>query len=189
MNFWHLLNPVEWLKSTIKWIRRPNPKFYFEQKLSKNNENEYCHFRINTSANNSPGWFFRLGINNHGKTAIFNSNVLVEKIEVLNSNENMLASSSTSFFLHWANENSDESRNIYSRTAVFLDLLFTIEGETNIFIYHKNKHSGAGINNCLPAGSYMIHLKLLGDNILPRKQKVFVKFNGLINGVEIKLID
>lgn len=80
MEFISLLNPIELIKSFIKWIKKPNPVFSFEYMLSIKEENQYCQRRTIPSAKNLPGWFFRLGVNNKGKTPIIDANVLVEKI-------------------------------------------------------------------------------------------------------------
>lgn len=167
---------------------RPKPDFSFEQKLSINEENQYCQYRINTSARNLPGWFFRLGVNNKSKTQITDANVRVEKIMKIDDRGNESLYNNNPFFLHWANENSDNSRTIYKNTPVFVDLLFTIKGEENAYIYYKNKHMGAGVNNRLFVGKYIVYIKLLSNDIDPLIQKIYVEVNGIFDGVKIELI-
>lgn len=188
-------NEMEWLslllgpiKTLWTWNKRPKPIFEFEYRLSKTEENPYCQFRRNTTAD-LPGWFFRLGINNKGETTIPNANVMVEKINSIDETGKETQFSSAPFFLHWANENTDNSRNLYQDTPVYIDLLYSVESKKDAFLYCKSKHEGAGIRRFLPIGIFLIHLKLVGDNIKPLKQRVKVSVNGGWETIVIQLID
>jgi len=88
------------------------------------------------------------------------------------------------------------SRNIYNDTPIYLDVIFTVKGYNLSFICHKSKHSGAGIISQLNEGEYKFVIKLLGENIMPLKKELFIKFGGrwdnLIMGwseEEIKIIE
>lgn len=176
MEWLSLINPIFWLEKLIGWHKRPLPVIKFEHKKEKVSENNYCHFRFNITTRRY-SWFFRLGIDNLGKTPIRNADVRVEKIEKVFPKENVPISG-TPFFLHWANENTDNSRMIYPNTPVYIDMVFTNEGWNQIFLFHKQKHTEAGIKNTLAPGKYLITVKLLGENISPLERKLIIESNG-----------
>lgn len=187
MEWLSLINPLFWFEKFFDWYRRPMPIVRFEHKMEKVPENEYCHFRfdINTQRH---GWFFRLGIDNLGKIPIRNADVRVEKIEKIFSEEKVTISG-TPFFLHWANENTDNSRMIYSNTPVYIDVVFTGEGQNRIFLFSKQKHTEAGIKSALAPGKYLITVKLLGENISPLERKLFVESGGNWEKLNMYLLD
>lgn len=176
------LNPIE---KIIDWLKRPRPKIKFEYLLSVDNENNYCHLRRNTSFENKPSWWFRIGINNNGKKRIEECDIRVEKIEQINQSRSRKIISTSPFFLHWANENTDNSRSIYPDTEVFCDVVFTVEGYSKMFIHHKGKHSGAGIPSVLNPGKYIFSVKLLGANISPIKKELWMDFDGKWNNLKM----
>lgn len=145
----NLINPIQWIEKIMQWHGRPKPEIKFEYLLSANNKNDYCHLIPNISFSRNLSWWFRIGINNRGKRRIEECDVRVEKIEQINEDGSRKTVSTSPFFLHWANENTDNSRSIYFDTEVFCDVAFTVDGYDKIFIFHKEKHSGAGIQNTL----------------------------------------
>jgi hypothetical protein len=178
MDYFNLLNPVELIKFILNWIGRPKPEIKFEYLLLiGEKENAYCHIRINNSFNNKESWFFRIGIkNNSGKQLIENADVRMEKIERINNGIKTIVFN-TPFFLHWANDNTDGSRNIYPGTEEFLDVVFTVKDFNKFFIFYKSKHNISGIINNLPAGKYIFTVKLLGKNINPVEKRILINFN------------
>ena len=159
----NLINPIYWIQKILNWRKRPKPEIRFEYLLSTEPENNYCHYRYNATTGGH-SWFFRIGICNTGKTPIQNADVRVEKIERVFPNERVFISG-TPFFLHWANENTDNSRNIYPDTPVYVDLIYTAQGKPQIFLFSKHKHAGAGVRTILAPGNYLITIKLLAENI------------------------
>lgn len=186
MEWLNFLNPIEWLKLFRNWLNRPKPEITFEYLLSQDNENEYCHLRRNVSFNNKMSWFFRVGVHNRGKQKIEEADVRVEKIEKEKNGTYKIICSSP-FFLHWANDTTDSSRIIYPHTPEFLDVVFTVQDYNNFFVYHKSKHSVAGIPSLLPSGKYKFTIKLLGKNINPFQKVFLVNFNGNWEELRIKL--
>jgi len=175
----------------IKWIwngwTAPRPEITFEYSLSKLKENDYCHFRFNTTYN-AESLFLRLGINNLGKKRIEDADVRIEKIEIVDSEGNRQKVNSSPFFLHWANENTDNSKSIYPKTPVFIDFLFTVNGRPGMaFIYYKVKHAGAGIKEFLTPGKWIVTVKLLGANISPHERQIAVDFNGVWDQLKMSL--
>lgn len=47
---------------------------------------------------------------------------------------------------------------------------------------------GAGVNNRLPVGKYIIYIKLLSNDIDPLIQKVRIEINGIFDNIKIELI-
>src|SRR3989338_5203202 len=152
------LIPIE---RVLDWFGRPRPEIKFKYLLSTDKENGYCHLRRNTSFDSKLSWWFRIVINNVGKRRIEECDVRVEKIEQL-INETQKTVSTTPFFLHWGNENTDDSRSIYPNTEVFCDVVFTVNGYSKVFIHHKMKHSGAGIPSALDPGKYIFRTYAFG---------------------------
>jgi len=188
MDFFSFVNPTHWIEKAIYWLKRPKPEVKFEYLLSVDNENNYCHLRRNPSFNGKFCWFFRVGIDNKGKQRIEECDVEVEKIErVIDSGPNKTIISSP-FSLHWANENTDNSRSIYPDSEVFCDVVFTVEGYDKVFIYHKSKHAGAGVPSMLDAGKYVFSIKLLGANIPPVKKQIQVGFDGHWDNLKMVLM-
>lgn len=185
------LTAVGWTPKIFTTIRdflgRPRAAFEFEYGLNRVNENAYCHYRLHVQSR-VPGWFIRLGVRNRGGIAILNSDVRVEGIDLLDQEGNVQSFSSTPFFLHWANENTDNSRHLYPDTPVYVDLVFTAQGREEGFVFSKDKHAQAGITTRLPIGTYIFHLKLLGQNIQPVNQKVKVQVNGRWDDIRVELL-
>ena len=186
------LTAVGWIpkifNSAMSFLGRPRVVFEFEYGLEVLNENAYCHYRLHVGQSRTPGWFIRLGVRNRGTIPVLNSDVHVEKIEVLDGQGNSRSFFSTPFFLHWANENTDNSRHLYPDTPVYVDLVYTIEGREEAFIFSKGKHARAGIATRMPVGTYIFHIKLLGPNIQPVNQKVKVEVNGRWDGIKVELL-
>lgn len=176
MEWLNLINPIYWFQLFSGWIKRPRPIIKFEFKAQNEVENDYCHCRYNIDTGGL-SWFFRLSINNLGKTPIRNADVRVEKILRVFPDEK-IAITGTPFFLHWANENTNDSRIIYPETPVFVDMVYTNQGNSQIFIFNKQKHAQAGIKNNLAPGKYLITIKLLGENISPIERVVEVESYG-----------
>ncbi|MEK7117429.1 MAG: hypothetical protein AAB861_01505 [Patescibacteria group bacterium] len=185
-NLLDLINPLHWVEEIVKWFKRPQPEIKFEYLLQTESENNYCHYRYNNDTGKC-GWFFRLGINNTGKTLIRNADVRVERIERVFQNEKVSISGSP-FFLHWANENNDNSRSIYPNTPVYIDIVHTAQGVSQVFLFSKQKHIGAGIKNILAPGDYLITVKLLGENIYPIERTIQIESNGDWERLKIKLL-
>lgn len=187
MDLINLLNPIEWLKLLISWLNKPKPEITFEYFLSTENENEYCHLRRNTSFDNKLSWFFRIGVHNRGREKIEDADVRVERIEKFKDNTSKIISSSP-FFLHWANDTTDNPRIIYPHnTPEFLDVVFTVQDYNILFIYHKSKHSVAGIPSYLSPGKYKFIIKLLGKNINPLQRTILLEFNGSWENLKMEL--
>ena len=188
MNPLNLINSVDLIKAILNWLQKPLPEICFEYKLSRGNEeNDYCQFRINRLSQKE-SLFFRLGVNNNGKTRIEDADMRIEKIEKVDARGNKQKISSSPFFLHWANETTDNSRSIYFKTPVFIDILYTVKGESVAYFYPKEKHFGAGIKTCITPGSWILTIKLLGANITPIEKKVKVDFNGKWDQLKISFI-
>ncbi|MDO8522314.1 MAG: hypothetical protein Q7S08_03440 [bacterium] len=187
MEWLSLLNPVSWVEKFLEWKKRPRPVIKFECQTEKVSENNYCHLRFNSSAQRN-AWFFRLGIDNLGKIPIQNADVRVEKVERVIPQENVPISG-TPFFLHWANENTDNSRMIYPNTPVYIDVVFMNEGQKQIFLFSKHKHEEAGIKNNLAPGKYLVTIKLLGENISPLEQKLSIESDGNWEKLSMYLLD
>lgn len=186
MEWLNLINPIYWLQLFSEWIKRPRPIIKFESKMLNEVENDYCHYRHDLGTG-KPSWFFRLGIDNLGKIPIRNADVRVEKILSVFPNEKV-AISGTPFFLHWANENTDDSRMIYPNTPVFVDVVYTIQGNSQIFLFNKQKHAQAGIRNNLAPGRYLIAIKLLGENISPVERVIQIESHGNWDALEMALL-
>lgn len=188
MDFTAFFNPYKWLELIKIFLDRPRPIIIFRHLYSNESENNYCHPRINSTFGSRKSWFFRIGIDNIGRQRIEEADVRMEKIERLQQDDYQVLSSCP-FFFHWANENSDNSRSIYTNTPCFLDVVFTVDGENNFFIFHKGKHSGTGIVNTLPAGKYKFTIKLLGANIKPLEKKIIIDFNGQWDSLTMTVVD
>ncbi len=189
MELLNLINPIYWIEKIYNWFERPKPEIRFEYSLSTENENNCCHLRINTSFENKPSWFFRIGVNNKGSQRIDECDVRVEKIEREQNNNSWKGVVNAPFFLHWANENTDNSRSVYSNSEVFCDVVFTVSGLDKLFIFHKAKHSGAGIPSYLGPGKYLFYIKLFGTNISPVERKIEIDFDGSWDKLKMKLAD
>ena len=187
MELINLVNPFSWLEKFLEWRKRPLPIIRFKYALNPINENNHCHLRSNMDYYNTNSWFFRIGVDNDGKTSIKNADVRVEKIERIFPTERVIITNSP-FFLHWANENTDNSRMIYPKTPVYIDMIYTVEGKTLVYLFHKSKHIGAGIKTTLVPGKYEITIKLLAENISPVERKILVESNGDWYGVKMGLI-
>ena len=187
MDFFTFINPAYWIEKSFDWFKRPKPEIKFEYLLAVDNRNNYCHLLRNTSFGGKLSWWFRIGINNKGKEVIKDCDVRVEKIEQI-KNYGSKSIITSPFFLHWANENTDNSRSIYPDSEVFCDVVFTVEGYNKIFIYHKSKHTGAGIPSILNTGKYVFSIKLLGANISPVKKQIQIDFNGSWNNLKMVLM-
>lgn len=188
MEWLSLINPSEWIKSIWGLLRKPKPEFLFEYKISGLPENDYCQFRQDFRSG-SLALFFRLGINNNGYTRIQDADVRVEKIEVLDKQGTPTKVGSSPAFLHWANENTDNSRSIYPKTPVFIDLLYTVQNKSGrAYIYYKGKHAMTGLREFLTPGKWFVTVKLLGANIPPREAKVLIDFDGTWDKIKLSLI-
>ena len=186
MDLTSFLNPPELIKGIWRWSRRPKPIIRFEYRLSRLQENEYCHFRFNASTN-TDSLFFRLGVTNEGKIAIEEADVRVEKIEAVDKDGNAHKVNSAPFFLHWANENTDNSPMLYFDMPVFVDFLYTTKGQHVAHFFHKEKHTGAGIKNFLTPGKWIVTVKLQGKNTNPIKKQVSVDFDGQWDRLKMQL--
>lgn len=186
MDWLSLLNPIEWIKTFTNWINRPKPDISFEYKISRDDENDYCHFRFNKSVNRE-SLFFRLGVNNNGKRTIEDADIRVEKIETINEDGERLKVNSSPFFLHWANENTDNSRSIYKETPVYIDILYTIKDGQYAYFFYKSKHNGSGIREFITPGKWVITIKLLGKNINPVEKEIYVDVNGDWTGLKMNM--
>jgi len=188
MDILSLLNPIELIKNFTEWFCRPKPSITFEYKLSRLSENDYCQFRFNTTFN-SESLFFRLGVNNFGKKRIEEADVRVEKIEIIDKDGCRQKVRSSPFFLHWANENTDNSRSIYPNTPVFIDFIFTTQNKVGVaFLFSKQKHRGSGIKEFITPGKWIVTIKLLGTDIQPILKEILIDFNGVWDKIIIKLI-
>jgi hypothetical protein len=188
INFLSWFSPTELIKDGFKWTNRSRPVINFEYDLGFPG-NEYCHFRTISDMGHVNGLFFRLGINNLGNKRIEEADVMVEKIEIINREGKREVVSSSSFFLHWANENTDNSRSIYSHTPVFVDLIYTVENKPGMaFFFPKQKHAGAGIKEFLTPHKWVITIKLLGSEIKPLQKEVEIDFNGKWNQIKLRLL-
>jgi hypothetical protein len=187
MDLLSFFTPIE---KVISWLKRPKPEIKFEYLLSTDNENNYCHLRRNTSFGGKLSWWFRIGINNNGKHKhrIEECDVRVEKIEQVMEDGSIKVILTSPFFLHWANENTDNSRSVYPDSEVFCDVVFTVDGYNKVFIHHKGKHSGAGIPSMLDPGKYIFSIKLLGANISPVKKQIRIDFDDRWDNLMMKLL-
>lgn len=186
------LTAVGWapkiFNTVMSWLGRPRAVFEFEYGLEVVNENLYCHYR-HTGQDRVPAWFIRLGVRNKGSVPILNADVRVEKIEILDTDSNTKPFFSTPFFLHWANENTDNSRHLYPDTPVYVDLVYATHDQEEAFLFPKGKHAQAGIVTQLPIGTYVVHLRLLGHNIQPVNQMVKVGVNGVWDAIRVELLN
>lgn len=187
MDLLNFINPMHWIEKIFHWLGRPKPEVKFEYLLSSSNENNYCHLRRNTTFNGKLSWFFRIGVDNKGLRRIEECDVRVEKIEKFENGNNKNIPISP-FFLHWANENTDNSRSIYKNSEVFCDVVFTAEDVNKIFIFHKAKHSGAGVPSYLDPGKYIFHIKLLGANISPLEKSLKIDFSDKWDNLKMELV-
>jgi len=188
MDFLNFINPTYLLEKVIYWFKKPKLEIKFEYLLSVDNENNYCHLRRNTSFDGKLSWWFRIGIDNGGKQRIEECDVRVEKIEQIRDDGSNKTITTSPFFLHWANENTDNSRDIYPDSEVFCDVVFTVEGYDKLFIHHKSKHAGAGIPSVLDTGKYIFSIKLLGSNISPVKKQIQIEFDGHWDNLKMMLM-
>jgi hypothetical protein len=183
-----LLNPIWWFEKVLNWTKRPKPQITFEYRLPGRQENHYCHRRFFNKTQNE-GMFFRLGINNFGKNRIEEADVLVEKIEIVSKDGKREEVRSSPFFLHWANENTDNPRSIYRETPVYVDILYTDNTKHGMaFFFFKEKHKATGIKEFLTPGKWVLTVKLLGVNIEPVKKELLVDFNGRWDQLKIGLV-
>jgi len=181
-----LINPVGILKAVNKWFHRSRPTVDFEYGLGFP-ENDYCQFRVDKNTHTNC-LFFRLGINNTGKTRIDEADVRVEKIEIIDTAGKRQKVRSSPFFLHWANEDTDNSRSIYFNTPVFIDLIFTNESRHGMaFFFFKGKHKSSGIKEFLTPGKWVVTIKLLGREIVPIEKEVLIDFDGRWNQIRLEL--
>jgi len=185
MSISDFINPIE---KAIGWFKRPRPEIKFEYLLSVDGKNNYCHLRRNVSFNGKLSWWFRIGIDNRGKERIEECDVRVERIEQVVSGEPNKTITKSPFFLHWANENTDNSRSIYHDSEVFCDVVFTVEGYDKLFIHHKSKHNIAGIESLLSPGKYIFSIKVLGANITPVEKQILLNFTGQWNNLKMTLV-
>lgn len=187
MDWLTYLSSVPLIKEIVKWFSRPKIEANFEYKLDPINENDYCHLRMDKKTGNLC-WFFRLGIENKGNTMVKNCNIRVERIDKLVRNRYKKMTNFSPIMLHWANANSNESRDLHKDTPEFIDIVHTMDGEVIFFIFAKPKHIGMGSNITWPAGDYRIYLSILGDNIKPYKRNVNIDFNGRWDQLKMKLL-
>lgn len=185
MNVLDFINPAELLKHVIRWFSRPRPEVCFEYSLSVDPENNYCHLRYNNSAGKD-SWFFRIGVNNRGRERIEECDVRVEKIQRVENGTSINIVSSP-FFLHWSNENTDNSRSVYPNSEVFCDVVFTVKESNKLFIHHKRKHSGAGVPSWLKSGRYIFFIKVLGANISSVEKQIRIDFDGQWDNLMMEL--
>lgn len=188
MDLLNFINPIYWIEKLGNWLKRPKPEIKFEYLLSADNENNYCHLRRNISFAGKLSWWFRIGVNNKGKQRIEECDVRVEKIERVIAGGLNKTITTSPFFLHWANENTDNSRSIYPDSEVFCDIVFTVEGYDKVFIHHKSKHTGAGVPSILDTGEYMFSIKLFGSNISPVQKQIQVNFDGHWDNLKMALM-
>jgi len=159
----------------------PRAIITFEYKLDKVNENDFCHLRtLREFHNKLSGWFFRIGVSNSGKSVIKNCDVKLVKIERdLKNGTSIKVKNFSPIDLHWANRDSDESQDIHFDTPCFVDIVHTIENWNRFLIFSKTKHTNSvGVNLLYPAGIYYLHLKIVGDNIIPYSKVVRIDWNG-----------
>ena len=180
MDWLSYLSPISLIEKIAAWFSRPKTEVDFEYKLGTgNNENTFCHLRRISNYNYNLGWFFRIGITNNGKTVIKNCDVRLEKIEKEQSGLKQVVSGFSPIELHWANSTIDEARNIFYKTPVYLDIVHTIKGRTDFFIFAKFKHhQPVGVNLWHGPGIYYLYIKILGDNINPLSKTIRIDFNG-----------
>lgn len=179
---------IEILKLIINFFEKPKPEFLFEYKIpsSSTEDNDYCQFRY-SKENNIKTIYFRLGINNKGLSQINNADVMVEKVEEIKEGSRIKMIPFNKFFLHWANEKTDDSKSIHNETPVFIDLLYVRDSENFVSLFPKEKHAGSGINSIIKPGKWIITVKLLGENINPVKKEIKIDFNGVWNEIKILL--
>ena len=184
-----LLNENSWLAEKLYRIfRLPRTIISFEYKLATgNNENEFCHLRQDQNTGNLC-WFFRLGISNSGKMPINNCDVRLEKIERENLGKFKKVGNFSPIFLHWANDYSDSSRDIHYNTPNYLDIVHTMDSVNNFFVFAKKKNINAGSNIIWPAGEYLLYIKILGDNIIPKEKTIYINFNGQWGQLKMDLL-
>jgi len=187
MDFLSWLNPVELFKAVVNWWNRPKIGIDFRQIEPGIQSNGYCNLRLNSSFESKKSWFFRLRIRNGGKTNVVGADVRVEKVEkeVKGRFEQLEYSP---FFLHWANEQTDDSRNLYHDSPVFVDVVYTVEGIEDLFVFHKFKHSEAGIPSRLPPGKYRFALKVVAPDIFPVSRTVVITFSGDWSDLRLELL-
>ncbi|XOB40573.1 MAG: hypothetical protein ACKKMR_00995 [Candidatus Nealsonbacteria bacterium] len=174
------------IEKIINWFFRPRIKVNFEYKLDPVSENDFCHLRRDRITGRLC-WFFRMGIENKGSTVVKDCDIRIEKIERIIEEKCKEMKNFSPIVLHWANIESDESRDLHKDTPEFIDVVYTMEGENNFYIFAKRKHIGVGSNIIWPSGQYRLYLKVLGDNIKPHRITVFINFNGHWDQLEMKL--
>ncbi len=185
MDWLSILSPLELLKAIISWFKRPKIEVTFRHAPGQQ-ENEFCHLRTNPQFG-SKSWFFRLKVNNVRRDTAEMADVRVEKIEEEVSGEFKELSISP-FFLHWANEQGDNSRNLHHDTPVFVDVVYTVEDVQEFFVFHKPKHAGAGIPSRLSPGKYKFTVKILAPNIRPPvKKTLLIAFDGNWEALSLEL--
>jgi len=183
MDWLSILSPLELLKAIISWFKRPKIEVTFRHAL-EGQENDFCHLLPNQFSSKS--WFFRLKINNTGRILAEMADVRVEKIEEEVSGEFEELSISP-FFLHWANEQGDNSRSLHQDTPVFVDVVYTVEDVHEFFVFHKPKHVGAGIPSRLSPGKYKFTVKILSPDIQPVQKTLLIEFEGNWEALSLEL--
>jgi hypothetical protein len=174
------------LKNFLNWTENSRAEFLFEYKIPKTRleDNEYCQLRFNKDLNRST-LYFRLGVNNLEKQRINGADVRIENIEKIEKSNYVKLNHFNPFFLHWANEKTDNSRHISYNTTVFIDFIRTMNTHPNLaFLYPKSKH--VGINYCITPGNWIVTIKLTAENIQPIEKKIEIDFNGIWNEIKIK---
>lgn len=187
MDLTKFLDPaIKVSKTFLNWTKSSRAEFLFEYKIPKSRleDNDYCQLRFNRDLNKST-LYFRLGINNLEKQRINEADVRIENIEKIEKNNYIKLNQFNPFFLHWANEKTDNSRSINYDTPVFIDFIRTTDNNPNLaFLYPKSKH--VGINYCITPGKWIITVKLIAENIQPIEEKIEIDFNGTWNEIKIK---
>jgi len=186
MDWLSFLSPIQLIEKAAKWFSRPRIQVNFEYKLDPVSENNFCHLRRDQTTGRLC-WFFRMGIENKGSTVVKDCDVRIEKIEKIIEGKYKEMKNFSPIMLHWANTESDESRDLYKDTPEFIDVVHTMEEENNFYIFAKRKHIGVGSNIVWPTGQYRLYLKVLGDNIKPHGIIVFINFNGHWDRLEMGL--
>lgn len=183
------LDENSWLVEKLyKIFRLPKLIITFEYKLATTeNENEFCHQRSIRPTDNL-GWFFRISISNSGRTPIINCDVRLEKIEKKIFGVFEKAGNFSPIFLHWANDVSDNSRDIHYNTPNYLDIVHTVNTTNSFFVFAKKKNIGVGSNTIWPAGEYLFYIKVLGGNIIPKEKKICIDFNGEWDQLKMDLL-
>jgi len=183
-----LIGENKWVAEKLyKFFCLPKPIISFEYKLATgNSENNFCHLRFN-KITGKLCWFFRIRISNSGKIPIKNCDVRLEKIEKKGKSGFTKVSGFSPIFLHWANDQTDASRDIHHDMDNYLDIVYTTNGQNLFFIFSKKKHIRAGSRLTWPVGEYRFYIKIIGDNIIPKDRVIYIDFNGQWNQLKMDL--